>query len=252
MKRPVVVAALAVALMAAAVVVTRDPHEAAADGARLTSSASASAGIHKIRHVIVIMQENRSFDSYFGTYPGADGFPMRNGKPRVCVPDPLAHRCVRPFHDHHDLNVGGPHGPQNAIGDIDGGKMDGFIREALGGRIRKCLRPGATNPACHAGPPADLMGYHDAREIPNYWAYAHNFVLQDHMFEPTFGWSLPAHLFAVSGWSPKCTNPTEPMSCKSNLEGQGKGPDATRKLFPRGPFYAWTDLTYLLHKHHVS
>ena len=30
----------------------------------------------------------------------------------------------------------------------------------------------------------DVMGYHDGREIPNYWAYAKNFVLQDHMFEP--------------------------------------------------------------------
>ena len=45
------------------------------------------------------------------------------------------------------------------------------------------------------------MGYHDAREIPNYWTYAQNFVLQDHMFEPNASWSLPAHLFMVSGWS---------------------------------------------------
>ena len=46
------------------------------------------AGIHKIKHVIVVMQENRSFDSYFGTYPGADGIPMRDGTPTVCVPNP--------------------------------------------------------------------------------------------------------------------------------------------------------------------
>jgi phospholipase C len=43
------------------------------------------AGIHKIKHVIIVMQENRSFDSYFGTYPGADGIPMANGTPIVCV-----------------------------------------------------------------------------------------------------------------------------------------------------------------------
>ena len=35
-----------------------------------------ASGIHKIEHVIVIQQENRSFDSYFGTFPGADGIPM--------------------------------------------------------------------------------------------------------------------------------------------------------------------------------
>ena len=45
------------------------------------------------------------------------------------------------------------------------------------------------------------MGYHDAREIPNYWTYAQNFVLQDNMFEPNSSWSWPEHLFMVSGWS---------------------------------------------------
>ena len=53
-----------------------------------TGSYVVPAGDHKIKHVIVIMQENRSFDSYFGTFPGADGIPMKNGKPTVCVPDP--------------------------------------------------------------------------------------------------------------------------------------------------------------------
>ena len=43
-------------------------------------------GIHKIRHVIIIMQENRAFDEYFGTYPGADGIPMMNSVPTVCIP----------------------------------------------------------------------------------------------------------------------------------------------------------------------
>ena len=45
-------------------------------------------GIHKIRHVVIIMQENRSFDSYFGTYPGADGIPGLAGNPGTvpCLP----------------------------------------------------------------------------------------------------------------------------------------------------------------------
>src|SRR6516165_3225621 len=70
--------------------------------------------IHKIRHIVVIMQENRSFDSYFGTYPGADGIPMRNGVSTVCVPDPARGGCQTPYHDPHDLNGGGPHGQTNA------------------------------------------------------------------------------------------------------------------------------------------
>jgi hypothetical protein len=43
----------------------------------------------------------------------------------------------------------------------------------------------------------DVMGYHDAREIPNYWTYAQDFVLQDDMFEPNSSWSWPEHLFAA-------------------------------------------------------
>src|SRR6266705_3761991 len=70
-----------------------------------------ASGIQKIKHVIIVMQENRSFDSYFGTYPGADGIPgVAGNRGRVpCIPDPLRHRCVRPFHDSHDVNDGGPH-----------------------------------------------------------------------------------------------------------------------------------------------
>src|SRR5580704_11143878 len=61
-----------------------------------------------IQHVVVIMQENRSFDSYFGTYPGADGIPVDgNGLPTACIPDPLG-GCQRPYHDTADSNNGGP------------------------------------------------------------------------------------------------------------------------------------------------
>lgn len=91
---------------------------------------AAGSGIHKIKHVITIMQENRSFDSYFGTFPGADGIPMRNGEPTVCVNDPAANKCIKPYRDANDQNGGGPHGGPAAKADVDGGKMDGFIAQA--------------------------------------------------------------------------------------------------------------------------
>ena len=81
------------------------------------------------------MQENRSFDSYFGTYPGADGIPMKDGVPTVCNPDPRTHVCVKPYHDTSDRNAGGPHDTINAIRDIDHGKMDGFQAQARKGRV---------------------------------------------------------------------------------------------------------------------
>jgi phospholipase C len=53
--------------------------------------------IHEIPHVIVIVEENRSFDSFFGTYPHADGIPMRHGKPALYVPEAPASRPA-PLH----------------------------------------------------------------------------------------------------------------------------------------------------------
>ncbi len=107
------------------------------------------------------------------------------------------------------------------------------------------------------------MGYHTESDIPNYWTYAKDFVLQDHMFEPNASWSLPAHLFLVSEWSAFCTQKDDPSSCVNALQrDRRRGRQRPRLL--RGvpgaentgeegqPIYAWTDLTYLLHKSHVS
>ena len=218
-------------------------------------------GIHKIKHVIIIMQENRSFDSYFGTYPGAEGIPIKDGVPAVCNPDPKNGGCVKPYHDSQDANGGGPHGEQASIAAINGGKMDGFVAQSESGR--KGCNPGPS-PVCDNSSFSDVMGYHDEREIPNYWAYARKFVLQDHMFEPNASWSLPEHLFQVSAWSAFCTEHDRPESCTNALQAPGMPPDFRGRMAPAfggearngpmgtRPIYAWTDLTYLLHKNHVS
>jgi phospholipase C len=211
------------------------------------SSPVARGGIHDIRHVVIVMQENRSFDSYFGTYPGADGIPKH-----VCVPDPLRHGCDRPYHDALDRDSGGPHDHVDALKDIDGGRMDGFVRQAEAGRATYC-RAHVDSPFCSLTPTRpDVMGYKDARDIPNYWAYARRFVLQDHMFESDASWSLPAHLYLVSGWSARCTRRGDPMSCRAAVQAPGSPPGEAQNATGAVPDYAWTDLTYLLHQHHVS
>jgi len=216
-------------------------------------ASSGSSGIQKIKHVVVIMQENRSFDSYFGTYPKADGIPMKGGKPSPCIPNAKTGKCDKPFADHADVNGGGPHGETNATADVNGGKMDGFVNQATNAR-RGCSDP--TNPACAATDTPDVMGYHTRGDIPNYWSYADNFVLQDHMFEPNASWSLPEHLFQVSEWSASCTQHDNPSSCTNALQAPGLPPDFGGRRAngqPRqDPIYAWTDMTYLLHQNQVS
>jgi len=102
------------------------------------------------------------------------------------------------------------------------------------------------------------MGYHTAQEIPNYWKYAKDFVLQDHMFEPDASWSLPEHLFQVSEWSAKCNQAGQPMSCVNDLAANDIAPPDfnagknSKKANRTIPDYAWTDLTYLLYKQQVS
>jgi phospholipase C len=193
----------------------------------------APANTTPIQHVIVVMQENRSFDHYFGTFPGADGIPMKDGSPAVSVLDPVTGTFQKPFHLTSNSTLKDPpHDNPSGLIDLDGGKMDGFLRA-----FRRTY-PGYTGPA-------DVMGYYDGRDIPNYWAYAQNFVLQDHMFSPALSWSLPSHNYLVSGWSAKSTDPNNPMSSTSDLSFS-PNPPVDR------PLYAWTDLTYLLHKNNVN
>jgi phospholipase C len=242
--------------------------------------------IHRIKHVVIIMQENRSFDQYFGSYPGADGIPGLAGNPPCnpstttcatcppsatnctglvpCVPDPASTTppyCVAPFHDTSDANYGGPHGQQAASADLDcanfstrtGCKMDGFVAQEENGA--NC-NGNPDNPVCSPcngsglGACDDVTGYHDGGDIPNYWSYARDFVLQDHMFEPNASWSLPQHLFMLSEWSAYCTNALNPSSCTNALNNPNGEPG-------NGPndgllHYAWTDMTYLLHKANIN
>jgi phospholipase C len=211
------------------------------------------AGIHKIKHIIIIEQENRSFDSYFGTYPGADGIPTTDGVPSACVPKP-AGGCRRSYHDTADVNGGGPHSEHAAEMDVDGGKMDGFYIQAVKGR-HSCGF-GIDDPECTNSATPDVMGYHTAAEIPNYWTYAQDFVLDDHMFEPVRSWSLPDHLYLVSGWSARCSSPA-PSSCRNDIGGP-YSPQKMRRYVDQAlasgtadVTNAWTDITWLLYNHNV-
>ncbi|MGD0478184.1 MAG: alkaline phosphatase family protein [Nitrososphaerales archaeon] len=169
-----------------------------------------------IGHLIFIVQENHSFDNYFGTYPGANGLPPGisvpvnpNGTtgptispfhlntsqqvdiigdelpPGVSDPDQLASLAsndttsVSPF-QFLDEGIAGDlsHAWKVAHIDYDQGKMDGFV----------------------AGEGTPLtMGYYGRNDIPNYWAYADRFVLDDDFFSSLMGPSLPNHLYIASG-----------------------------------------------------
>jgi phospholipase C len=151
------------------------------------------------------------------------------------------------------VNGGGPHGYRNAVADVNRGTMNGFIRQRDAAK-KSCQV--ADDPACSIGTP-DVMGYHTAAEIPNYWNYAKDFALDDRMFEAVKSWSLPDHLYMMSAWSARCKN-RSPMSCVNDIVGRygvKTFGSAVRQELQTGKTsidLAWTDITWLLYANHIS
>jgi phospholipase C len=135
-----------------------------------------------IEHFIVLMQENHSFDNYFGTYPGADGIP-----PGTCMPvDPAdpSSGCVRPFHiGDKDVEMADPdHSSRTHQAQYNDGRMDGFVH--------------ALNQRNQDGRLA--MGYYDGRDLPYYWNAADEYVLFDRFFTSAARGSFTNHVYWVS------------------------------------------------------
>ena len=237
-----------------------------------------SKGIDNINHLVFIVMENRSFDHYFGTYPGADGIPMdASGNPTTCQPDytvgPSGHadghpvstgRCDYPYHDTNFIDQGGPHGHIASTISYADGAMNGFVK-ALASQGNGCMLHPTTDPCPQAtdGPQGqpDIMGFKTRREIPNYWDYADHYTLFDHMFAPVDSWTLPAHLYLISGWSAYCPDLQDPMSCNPEVVFHGdpkfhdQWPGATWRAedaakYPRP--YIWAPVTWLLYQQGVS
>jgi phospholipase C len=214
-------------------------------------AASLADARRHIKHVVIIMQENRSFDHYFGTFPGADGLHRdAQGTFTPCVPIEVRDRakgCVRPFHDPYPVNSGGPHSSLNFVEDLDGGKMDGFVERAT---PLPCLQDPAS-PKCLGYRRHDVMGFHTQEEIRNYWTYARKYMLQDHLFAPVGQMSLGTHLMMVSEWVAHCTDFLNPISCITTNDPVEAviNPRTNGRL--ETPF-AWTNLTWLLDHRRVT
>lgn len=153
------------------------------------SGGTIEPGETPIEHVVFIVKENRTFNNYFATYPGAEG--ATEGGTIECDEDgcrdgPTVR--LRPAEDTqpHDLT----HCFRCGLVAINGGKMNGFNR--MNGVIPQSERAELFG--------ADLSGYvyHDRDTMPNYWAYADRFVLADHFFTSMYGPTLPEHLYTVA------------------------------------------------------
>ena len=133
-------------------------------------------GLRKIKHIVFIVKENRTYDNYFGTFAGADG--ATTGRIHTGQVIPLGHA---PDRTPRDID----HSYQAAVKAIDGGKMDQFD-----------LIPGGNKNG-------DLLAYtqYKKEDLPNYFTYARHFVLADRFFSSLTGPSFPNHLYTVGAQS---------------------------------------------------
>ncbi len=150
------------------------------------SLAQAQTGINKINHIVFIVKENRSFDHFFGTFPGANG----------ATQGTVSNGSVIQLKHATDMIRDMGHGYSDAVTGIDGGKMDKFDLVYLGNVNGDYL----------------ALSQLYQSDIPNYWQYATNFVLSDAMFTSLEGPSFPNHLFTVAATSGTVyTNPNDPV-----------------------------------------
>ena len=120
-----------------------------------------------IKHFVFMMQGDRSFDNYFGTYPGADGIP--DGVCQKAIVTGTDSACVKPFSLHGQTPPTLGAGSIEINNQYDGGRMDGFVA--------------AYQSEGRDGTPT--MGYYDRRDLATYWDLADNYVLFDKFFSST-------------------------------------------------------------------
>jgi phospholipase C len=166
-----------------------------------------------IQHVIFVVQENHSFDNYFGTYPGANVFP--SGLSAPMNPNSSSSISLRPFHldVSQPISIVGDELPPG-ISDPDqfsvqnSGSLDPFhfVNESIAGDLshawsvaHTAYDNGKMDGFVAAEKSALTMGYYDRSDIPNYWDYADHYVLDDNFFSSLMGPSFPNHLYIASG-----------------------------------------------------
>ena len=179
---------------------------ASASLATVTGASAASAVRNNasttspIKHVVVLFQENVSFDHYFGTYPNATntdgqpftakpGTPTINGltpalltaNPNGVNPQRLGAANALTCDQDHDYT------PEQQA--LDGGLMDKFPTYT---EVESCSPP-------DTAPPGLVMDYYDGNTVTALWNYAQRFAMSDNNFDTTFGPSTPGVLNLVSG-----------------------------------------------------
>jgi phospholipase C len=150
-----------------------------------------------IKHLVVLMQNNHTFDNYFGAYPGADGIPAGTCMPlNPHLPDDPS--CVKPYHIGNRPIEDLEHSLNTFNEQYNLGLMNGFVYA-----LNRQNQDGTIS-----------MGYYDDRDIPYYWNIADEYVLFDRFFSSAHTGSVSNRMFWVAA---------VPGNDKNQIPEQGYG-----------------------------
>ncbi len=172
-----------------------------------------------IHHVFVIYQENRSFDSYFGSFPGADNLASAEARAHGFRQwDAIGQTWVTPFLLKAADTSDADHSRPALIAKSDHGKMDDFV----GYEEKKLMNKPWASPR-HAQQLGLLtMSHEDCTTIPFLWMYAHRFALYDHIFQAMYGPSTPGNIDLIAGQTGQTQAARHPEEAFRSTEGKGE------------------------------
>lgn len=183
-----------------------------------------------IKHLVVIFDENVSFDHYFGTYPFATnpageprfmaerGIPTVNGLTPALLTDNPNSANPQLLDRSQALTCDQDHSYTDEQKAFDGGLMDKFVQSVSGG---SCTDK------------STVMNYYDGNTVTVLWNYAQHFAMSDNSFGTTFGPSTPGALNLISGQTHGATTPDVPNRVVGGTDISDLDPCTTPALAER-------------------
>lgn len=172
-----------------------------------------------IKHVFVIYQENRSFDSYFGSFPGADNLASAEAQQHGFRQyDPMGKTWVTPFllkaADTSDV----VHSREDLIAKSDNGRMDNFVAY----EEKYWSTTGGKTPQLAQQLGLLTMAFEDCNTVPFLWKYAHSFALYDHIFQGMYGPSTPGNIDLIAAQTGQTQAARHPNEALYSTSGKGE------------------------------
>jgi len=149
-----------------------------------------------IHHVFVVYQENRSFDSYFGSFPGVDNLATAEARAHGFRQyDSIGHTWITPFLLKAADTADADHSRQALLAKSDSGRMDHFVSY----EEQNLVTNSGASPGFAQQVGILTMAHEDCTTVPFLWMYAHRFAIYDHIFQAMYGPSTPGNIDLIAG-----------------------------------------------------